>query len=275
MASDEAPEDRRNLFIGNRIPHRASTFSSDARLCERKTANALHAIKVCIERSNPFDAPIQHHRCMHGITRGKALLGHEIACAVRISKRNGMDDRTKGREEIVNVTRHVELVQCRITMENLLKDLSARAGFDFVFTDGFKEAQRRLAVGMITSRAVHRDVRVDENDHRRPAAISASICSISAVGAFSEASLASGSKVSSVSIETRTFARSLTPFSGSTRRRVFSAASYSATNARDMGAIVARRLVPASSLRPAPPPKPPATCRRSSSDSCCERSRRR
>jgi hypothetical protein len=48
-----------------------------------------------------------------------------------------------------------------------------------------------------------------KNDHRRPAAISASICSISAVGAFSEASLATGSKSASVSIERRTFAHTL------------------------------------------------------------------
>src|SRR5947209_3394559 len=147
-------------------------------------------------------------------------------------------------------------------MENLLKDLRARAGFDFVFTDCFEKTQRGLAVRVFTSRHVHRDVRVDENDHRRPAAISASICSISAVGAFNEASFASGSKVSSVSMETRTFAWSLTPSSGSIRRSVFSVASYSASIARDMAAIVTRRLVPRASRRRAAPPTRAALLRK-------------
>jgi hypothetical protein len=81
------------------------------RLRECEAPNARNAIKVCVECGDPFDLPIQHHGCVNRIARGEAVLNQEIASPICVGKRNGMDVRTNGHEEIVNGARNIEPAQ--------------------------------------------------------------------------------------------------------------------------------------------------------------------
>jgi len=67
---------------------------------------------------------------MDGISDTDACPGaDQLFCAIGIGQGNGMDHRTELYEEFINLSRKIESLQSGVSIQYLLQDLCAGAGF--------------------------------------------------------------------------------------------------------------------------------------------------
>jgi hypothetical protein len=149
-----------------------------------------------IKGRDPLHVVVKHDGRMDGVARGDACFcTNEVASAISISQRYAQNDGTELDEKVIDFACKIQPAQGSLSIEDLLQHLGTGASLNLTLADTPQKPARRFPVGMLTSSDIHRYVGIDKHSHRRPASISASIRSMSAVGAPRDSNRSKGSEV--------------------------------------------------------------------------------
>lgn len=159
-----------------------------------QTPNSRDRVKAGVKRRNPLESVIHHDGSVNGIAGGDSgYKVEQISGPISVGQRDSNDDGADGDEQVLHLSRQVRPAKGRISVQNFLENFGAGTRDHRPPLDLFQKTARRFSMAMLGTCKVHRNVCVDEDGHRRPAAVSASICSMSAVGPLRAANRITGS----------------------------------------------------------------------------------